>query len=87
LFLRKLFIFVDNNSKVVLPMKTKSKNYLVKSFVFVCNLVGVVACLFWLFLTDLFKSKTKSKPREGMKLDLKDITIPELGLKYLKSCQ
>lgn len=68
-------------------MKTKSKNYFVKSFVFVCNLVGVVACLIWLFITDLFKSKAKPAPREGLKLDLKDITIPELGLKYLKSCQ
>jgi hypothetical protein len=72
-------------------MKTQSKSVLKKGINLTADFVGVSVCLAWVLLTDnvVVNSFNPGKPKmeSKVKLDLPEITIPDLGQKYLRSCR
>jgi hypothetical protein len=72
-------------------MKNHNKSLLKKGLDHTADFVGVSVCLVWVLLTDnvVVNSFNPVKPKmeSKVKLDLPDITIPDLGQKYLRSCR
>jgi hypothetical protein len=73
-------------------MKNQNKSHVKRGFGSTTDIVGVSLCLVWVLLSDnkvvnaMFGSE-KPKVESKTKLDLPDITIPDLGQKYLRSCR
>ncbi len=72
-------------------MKTKPKSKLLQLVDIICKITSVLACLLFILISNskifnYFKVREKSRQNHEGILNLKEIQIPELGQKYLKSC-